>query len=654
MIRINQVLLKDVAGLIERMSPQARQLLLEDLAPEITAGEFPSMLDELYESDYRWKPVDIRTFLHDPQYLGRGVGDAAYPRIVDDLEALFAGSFTEVVLTGGIGWGKTRMAELGILYEIYLLSCMRDPAATYGLMPGSTLAFLNISVTQMQAKRILFGGLFDLVRSSPYFREHFPFDPKITTEIRFPRNVICYPVASNEQSMLGENVFSAVLDEMNFMPLVKNSTQQLDGGTYDQAQVLYERLSRRIRSRMNQRGRLPGHIWLMSSARYPNDFTERKTVEALTDQQIFVKRYAVWETRPRSFFIPQTFQVEVGDGARRSRILNGNETNVKTDKVICVPMDYRNEFEKDPDKCVMDYAGIAVLAVKPFIGRSEAIQKMFTRGDEIGLKHPLSNFTITLQDAHQVLFPEVLHWVTFEQIVKGKKCERRKLADGPYFAHVDLAKTQDACGLVVGHVIGSSEVDRGVGPDIHTETRPVIRIDLALQIVAPPKGEINIAAVRGLFFELRDLEMQFGKISYNSWGSDESIQTLKSEGFTAEVLSVDRSAAPYMAAKEAIYDGRVECYYMSVLEKELAGLLFDASRDKVDHPPHGSKDVADCFAAVVFHCEAGFMGGSTSQWADVITVSAVPRISTLEDQDRLWDKIAMGIPLSPEEIDRIQ
>jgi hypothetical protein len=41
------------------------------------------------------------------------------------------------------------------------------------------------------------------------------------------------------------------------------------------------------------------------------------------------------------------------------------------------------------------------------------------------------------------------------------------------------------------------------------------------------------------------------------------------------------------------------------------------------------------------------MGGSTSQWADVITVSAVPRISPIDDQDDLWDRIARWIPLSP-------
>jgi hypothetical protein len=654
MTRSNRTSTKNLAGLIKRMSPTAQLLLTKDFVPKITAGEYVGVLEELYDPDYRQRPVDIRTFIRDPQYLGHGVGDAIYSRIVDDLEELFAGSYTEVVLTGGIGWGKTRMAEIGLLYEIYLLSCLRDPAHTYGLMPSSRLAFLVVSVTQMHAKRILFDGLFGLVRRSPYFREFFPYELNIATEIRFPRSVSCYPVASNERSMLGENVFSAVFDEMNFMPLVENSTQQLEGGTYDHAQTLYNRLNRRICSRMNQRGRMPGHIWLISSTHYPGDFTERKIVEAMNDPAIFVRHYAVWDTRPRSFFMAETFQVEIGDVARRSRVLNGNETDVRREKVIDVPMDYKAEFDKDPDQCVMDYAGIPVLAVKPFIGQREAIQKMFARGDAIGLKHPYSNFTITLQGDRHVLLPELLTWVAFDEIVNGKKYERRKLADGPYFAHVDLAKTQDACGLVIGQVVNSVDVNRGVGPDKRSETRPLIRIDLALQIIAPPKGEINIAAVRGILYQFRELGMQFGTITYDSWGSEESIQTLRSEGFTAEVFSVDKTAEPYVAAKEAIYDQRVECYQMPILEKELASLIFDAKRDKVDHPPHGSKDVADCFASVVFQCERAFAGGATSQWGKVITVTPVSRTAPKDDQDELWEKIARGIPLSQDEINRIR
>jgi hypothetical protein len=142
------------------------------------------------------------------------------------------------------------------------------------------------------------------------------------SELRFPRGLYAYPVAASEQALLGEGVFSAAFDEMNFYAVVEKSKQHPEGGTFDQALQLYTRMSRRIQSRMNKRGGLPGHVWMVSSARYPNDFTERKAVEALTDKRIFVRQYTQWDTKPKTDFLPTTIKVGIGDITRRSRVLN--------------------------------------------------------------------------------------------------------------------------------------------------------------------------------------------------------------------------------------------------------------------------------------------------------------------------------------------
>ena len=134
------------------------------------------------------------------------------------------------------------------------------------------------------------------------------------------------------------------------MPFVEHPKHAPEGGPYAHAVRLYNRLSRRIRSRLNRRGRLPGHLWLISSARYPNDFTERKAAEAKTDKRIFVRAYPSWGTRPRTYFLPETFKVEVGDTTKRSRVLDGSETNIIQERVIEVPVDFKEEFEKDPDE----------------------------------------------------------------------------------------------------------------------------------------------------------------------------------------------------------------------------------------------------------------------------------------------------------------
>src|SRR5215469_7021379 len=565
--------------LFNRLSIQAREAFIQRLIPQYDAAPAASdPLAAVHEVDYLWPPVPVDQFITDDYYLGSILRGNIFDQIHSDLIELFAGRYSEVLLKGAIGWGKSIFAEIGICYDLYKVSCLKNPADAFGLIPNSNVAFLNVSVDKRQATKVMFGGIGNFIRSSPYFREKFPYNPNVITELRFPRGVFCYPVAAREQAILGEGVFSAAFDEMNFYAVIEKSKQHPEGGTYDQAMQLYTKMSRRIKSRMNKRGMLPGHLWLVSSERYPNDFTERKALEALTDKSIFVRQYAAWETRPRPDFMPETFRVEVGDVTRRSRVLDGTETDVTEERVLTVPMDFKSEFEKDPDEAVRDFGGISILSIRPFIGRREMITLMMERGKEAGLRHPFTDFTVTLQNEHDRLLPEYLDWITD----KGK----RRLNSGPYFAHIDLAKNNDAAGIGITHAVGKKQVSRGYGREKKFETRPIIRVDLALQIIAPPHGEIRIASVRELLYQLRDLGMQFQVVSYDSFASEDSIQILKSEGFTAEKLSVDLDASAYEATKEAIYDERLLCYEMPILRKELATIRRDDKTGKIDHPPN--------------------------------------------------------------------
>lgn len=646
--------IEELDARVRLMTPKGREFYLTKLQALTMTGGQSRLFDELYQHDYLCKPVDVETFVHGAEYLGNTFRESIYPKIVDDLVELFAGTYSEVLLTGGIGWGKTTMAYIGIAYELYLVSCLRNPGAAYGLLPGSNVAFVNISVNELQAKRVFFRGLFNLIENSPYFRDRFPYERNVTNELRFPRGMICYPVATNEQAVLGEGVFSAAFDEVNFMSVVERSKEMPEGGTYDQAVILYNRLSRRIRSRMNQRGRLPGHIWLLSSARYPNDFTERKEAEAKTSKHIFVRGYAAWMTHPSNFYLPQTFKVEVGDTTRQSRVLNGDESDVNAERVIEVPMDFKDEFEKDPNGAVRDYAGISVLSIRPFIARRDLVAQMFQLGDEAGLKHPFSKLDVTLQDESGFLIPENLHWVEAGPTTAPKRPRKtRGLFPGWYYAHVDLAKKTDACGVAIGHVVGTKQLKRGFGPKAGTEMKPIIRIDLVLRVVAPPKGEILASNVRALFYQLHEQGMEFGKITYDSFGSMESIQTLRGEGFNADTFSVDADTLAYEQLKSAIYDERILCYRVPKLEEELVSLMVDEKKMKIDHPPRGSKDLADALAGVICHCEAA--QGEIYSPSTLFSLGETSRSGVSEELSReeLWVKVYRQEPITEEEIDRL-
>ena len=171
-------------------------------------------------------------------------------------------------------------------------------------------------------------------------------------------------------------------------------------------------------------------------------------------------------------------------------------------------------------------------------------------------------------------------------------------------------------------------------------------------IVAPPRGEIRISSVRELLYKLRDMGLRFQTVSYDSWGSEESIQILKSEGFSAENLSVDKDSAPYESVKEAIYDGRLLCYDHPRLAMQLATVRKDDKTGKIDHPPDGQKDISDSLAGAVWHAEKAFSEGVTGQWNEVRSVTTfTPQI---DDSELLWEKVYKGIPLNEAEIARLK
>ena len=77
------------------------------------------------------------------------------------------------------------------------------------------------------------------------------------------------------------------------------------------------------------------------------------------------------------------------------------------------------------------------------------------------------------------------------------------------------------------------------------------------------------------------------------------IQILKSNGIEAETLSVDRDTKAYDTIKAMLHTQRFDCYSHPILEKEYKMLELVKGK-KVDHPPSGSKDVADAVAGVCY------------------------------------------------------
>lgn len=139
-------------------------------------------LDDLVYQDYDEIPVDIATFIHDKRYLGNGLTDPSngrftlFPYWEEKLKEIFPTNvetrYNTVILTGGIGLGKSTIAVICLLYMLYRLLCMKDPYAYYGMQPIDKITISLMNITIENAKGVAMDKMNGLIMSSEWFMAH--------------------------------------------------------------------------------------------------------------------------------------------------------------------------------------------------------------------------------------------------------------------------------------------------------------------------------------------------------------------------------------------------------------------------------------------------------------------------------------------------
>ena len=197
---------------IERLPPEEQAALKEVYASLLSEESEP--YEALSEAEYRVAPVDIRTFLTEPYFLGE-TGASLWPKLTDDLVSLFEGNYEEAVFGGSLGWGKSFCSTTAMAYVLYQMSCLRNPQRAYGIDIGSHIYVAMISVTEKVAKRVVINELIGKIRHSRYFQEHFPSkEAPSQLEVRFPNNIQVVAGSTTSSAMIGLNVFSGIIDEV--------------------------------------------------------------------------------------------------------------------------------------------------------------------------------------------------------------------------------------------------------------------------------------------------------------------------------------------------------------------------------------------------------------------------------------------------------
>lgn len=556
---------------VRRMSPRGARKFVKMWESALKDGNWTPVLDFVYR---KYAPVDLATFVSDPYFLGAS-GDFIWPKVLEELKEINSGRYVEVIFTGGIGSAKTTGAVYTTVYQLYLLSCYTHPQLVFGQSPNDEIVFIVQSITAKLAKSVDYSRIRSMIEGSPYFQEQFMFNKYLESELRFPNRVILRPVSGSDTAAIGQNVMGGIIDELNYMAVTQNSKMSSEGGTYDQAVAVYNSISRRRKSRFMSMGKLPGILCLVSSRKYPGQFTDRKEEEAKTDPTIFVYDKRAWEVQPEGRYSGERFTVFVGDMTRKPRIVESPKEFKEDDAplLMSVPIEYKEEFEADIINALREIAGVSTLARHPFIMDTDGPSLVF---NDKNLPVLSANSTDFESDMIKVL------------------PKRFQNLDQYRFCHVDLGLTSDSAGVACGYIREFIEISRGD----HTEVMPVIVYDFVLEVRPPKGGEIKFFKIRDLFYKLKDLGLPIKWVTYDSYQSVDSMQILRSKGFVTGYQSMDTSRFPYEILKSAVRDRRIEGPENARLVKELISLESDPKTGRIDHPPNGSKDCSDAVAGV--------------------------------------------------------
>lgn len=540
---------------------------------------------------WREKPVDLATWLYDPSFMNLGSirlseiqMDAL--RACDDIDPLTC-TKNEFVLEWGKGSGKDFIAALMALRQVYLLLCLRDPYSYYNLVPGTGFELCNVAYTKAQAKEVYFKQLKGLLTGSRWFKK-FRFEV-FSESIKFPFQITMLSKAADGDSVEGQNMFFAVMDEAAAFK-DSNSVRAMNKAEGDKVKSSAEGIYDVLRTSSTSRFGLVGKVVMISYPRYIDDFIQTKRKENEEAENGWTSGpYATWEVNPR-----------------RKR------------------EDFQQDYDRNPETAAAMYECRPPFAMDGYIKDPVKFVHAVARGRSIGLKYPIDEAGAYAPD--------------FEGI------------PGRYYAvHVDLALNKDKCALALGYQ-GAPErrlkcpcnswnmkdsmrcracetpQEKWIESYLPTLVVPMFRIFKP----TGEKNEVDFAAVREEILWIRERGHYLYSVTYDGWQSQDSIQILdkilgnrkvrtnryggptdfKEEPIVG-VQSVDRTTEAHDTLKEFIYDDRAFIVPASDNDpkddtsEDVCALAYREWRAlrvingrKIDHPRGGAKDLVDSLAGV--------------------------------------------------------
>lgn len=571
-----------------------------------------SYLDTIYSMDWTEKPVDIMTFISDPEYLGKCTnnGAAIYPGWKDALRKIFDDQTKYIIVfTGAMGLGKTFIATICVAYVIYLVHCLKNPWNFVGKAQSGKFAASFFNLNKSMSDTLGYAKLQNLMSLSPWFlRKAARIKEGKTIEVFMP-HIDCLLSSPNSQGygLTGADVLTGILDEVD----------SPNAGIPQKKKVLstYEQTIGRFKNRfVNALGKSLGKFFVVTSKQETMGFIDTFIAEKKHSPEVMVFDYALWEVRPSSEYTGKKFLIAIpGDAFHEPKIMT--ETDDKQNyllqgyEMLEVPLELKSDFEANLVQEIRNTAGRSIAGSRnDKLFKSETfIKDCFdpTKAD------PVKSHTINIGLKDEV----ALIWYLDLTKIRTPK-------DTPRFIHMDFGLSGDALGLSMCGVSTFIDLDVAQPDGTFMKQRvPVIETDFALRLKAKENDSIPLHTVSKFILDLKAIGFNIQLFSSDLlMASAYAFQVLEKSGITTEYLSVDKTDGPYTSWRDLVYDKRWKCHPHAYVLFEAKNLLHDRKRQKVDHPTKveeteiledgnikdyvmvGSKDLCDAICGSVWQC----------------------------------------------------
>ncbi len=537
--------------------------------------DFNDIIDMLDGEEFDEKPVDLKTFVRSPEYLGLPeLSDYQYTLIEkssqiykestliklfgeEEGRVRFKQTANEVVAQLGKGSGKDYCSTIATSYIVYLLLCLKDPATYYGKPPGDSIDIINIAINSQQASNVFFKGFKTRIEKSPWFAGKYTDK---ASEVKFDKAITVHSGHSEREAWEGYNVIVVILDEISGFA-IENTTG------HDQAKTgaaIYYMYRASVDSRFPDFGK----VILLSFPRYKNDYIQQRYNAVVAEVETVV--------RDHQFKMDE----DLPDGTQGNEFeIQWEEDHIVSYKIPRVyalrrptwevnPVrkidDFKVAFFTNPQDALSRFACMPPDAIDAFFKSKEKVEKAFNK-------------------AHLAVdnFGRLEEWFIPDP-------------DKEYFIHVDLAQKHDHCAVAMAHV------NRWVNvkvTDTYSQPAPIVEID-AVRFWTPTKDKsVDFTEVKDYILSLKTRGFKIRVCTFDRWNSHDMMQQLKQYGINTEILSVAKKHYDDMAM--VVAEERVVGPHIPLLIDELLQLRI--MRDRVDHPRKGSKDLADAVCGSIYN-----------------------------------------------------